>query len=68
MLKNNCPALLGANWEITDKDTDCMTSKIFESIESEKAIDLSHCLQQAKKHMKLPNLNGGAIVVYGLPV
>lgn len=68
MLKNHCPALLGANWEVTDKDTDFLTSKIFESIEDKKAIDLSFCLQQAKKHMKLSNLNGGAIVVYGLPV
>lgn len=29
LLKNNCPALLGSKWEITDMDTDLLTSKIF---------------------------------------
>jgi hypothetical protein len=44
-LKNKCPALLGANWDVTDKDTDCMTAKMFELIGNQKEIDFSYCLQ-----------------------
>jgi hypothetical protein len=36
LMKNHCPALLGSKWEVTDRDTDLLTSKIFESIASEK--------------------------------
>jgi hypothetical protein len=36
LLKNNCPALLGSKWEITDIDTDLLTTKIFEKIITEK--------------------------------
>lgn len=56
--------MLGALWDVTDKDTDLLTAKIFEMVVKEGEIDFSYCVSEAKKQLKLPNMNGNAIIVY----
>ena len=63
-LMRGCPAYLGCLWNVTDIDTDKVTSQM---LNFEGVNDLSRLLREAKTMTHYPNLNASSMVVYGLP-
>lgn len=59
--------MLGCLWDVTDKDTDKVTESIFKSI-TYTGQNLSRLIQNSRKKCKHQYLNGGALVVFGMPV
>lgn len=66
-LINGAPGLLGCLWEVTDKDTDKVTQSLFVGL-GKQAQNLSRLLSSSKKRCKHQYLNGGSIVIFGLPI
>lgn len=58
--------MLGCLWEVTDKDTDKVTENIFKNVTNYQQ-NLSRILQNSKKRCKHQYLNGGALVIFGIP-
>lgn len=68
-LMNGAPGLLGCLWEVTDKDTDKMTENMFKTITHyHHPQNLSRILNLAKRKCKHHYLNGGAVVIFGIPI
>lgn len=66
-LINKSPGVLGCLWEVTDKDTDKVTDNIFKSL-THHPQNLSRIMSSSKKKCKHQFLNGGAIVIFGIPI
>ncbi|CCE63035.1 hypothetical protein TPHA_0D04010 [Tetrapisispora phaffii CBS 4417] len=76
-LVGNCPMVIGNLWDVTDKDIDLFSRKLFSNIkfiedvefgERKGAQRISLALSDARKVCYLRYLNGAAPVLYGLPI
>ena len=65
-LLSGCPLLLGCLWSITDKDIDDFTERMID-IYKDDIVDVGHTVCWSRRECKMKYLNGGAIVLYGLP-
>ncbi|XP_076437018.1 uncharacterized protein LOC143276416 [Babylonia areolata] len=67
------PCVLGNLWDVTDRDIDTFAKEIFNLWQRgdhrrERHISLASLVQQARSVCRMKLLNGGAPVLYGLPV
>lgn len=72
-LMSHSPCVVGNLWDVTDRDLDLLSKKLFELWNlTEKSGRVSHTISVALLHArmacKLRYLNGAATVVYGLPM
>lgn len=73
-LIGGCPLVLGNLWDVTDKDIDAFSISLFSKLgiinNDEKAIgeSIDSACRKSRKECRLRYLNGGAPVVYGLPL
>lgn len=74
-----CPALLAALWDTTDRELDLVCEAVLQCVglfadreatssSEPKRLSLSQALVAARERCKLPYLTGAACVVYGAPV
>lgn len=64
MLMRGCPGYLGCLWNVTDVDTDKITVEMFSRERSE---NLAVLVSRERRKCNYANMNGSALVVYGLP-
>ncbi|GFU28374.1 separin [Nephila pilipes] len=73
-LVNGCPCVVGNLWDVTDKDIDRFTDKLFKlfipnySQEETSTINIATAVSQARNACKMRYLVGAAPIIYGLPV
>eukprot|EP00828_Plagiopyla_frontata_P018955 TRINITY_DN24235_c0_g1_i1.p4 TRINITY_DN24235_c0_g1~~TRINITY_DN24235_c0_g1_i1.p4 ORF type:complete len:163 (-),score=22.69 TRINITY_DN24235_c0_g1_i1:143-631(-) len=61
--------VVGALWDVTDRDVDRMLGRIVEGFgRTKREIEIPELLVNAASACRFSNLNGGAFVCYGLPV
>ena len=62
--------VVGALWDVTDRDVDRMLARIVEAIgqAGKREIEIPELLINASSACRFTNLNGGAFVCYGLPI
>ncbi|KAM0687766.1 separin protein [Conglomerata obtusa] len=65
---NYCKNFFGCLWDVTDKDLDRFTIDFLEELLlSANQIDLGQIISKHRSCMKLKYLNGGALVMWGVP-
>ncbi|KAL8612966.1 hypothetical protein ACOMHN_001049 [Nucella lapillus] len=66
------PCVLGNLWDVTDRDIDTFGMEIFnqwlKGDDSDPKPSLASLVQQSRSVCRMPLMNGGAPVLYGLPV
>ena len=75
-LLGGCPMVLGNLWDVTDKDIDKFSEKLFEKMgfcssysdSNDSRLSVSHAVSKSRNICHLRYLNGAAPVVYGLPI
>lgn len=73
-LIGGCPLVLGNLWDVTDKDIDAFSISLFSKLgiinNNEKSIgeSIDSACRKSRKECRLRYLNGGAPVIYGLPL
>lgn len=70
-LLGGCPLLVANMWDVTDKDIDLFSTAVLTrwgAFEENSNVDICTAVMQSRDECTLKYLNGGAPVVYGLPL
>ncbi|KAH3667467.1 hypothetical protein OGAPHI_003116 [Ogataea philodendri] len=68
-LTGGCPMVVANLWDVTDKDIDKFTLRMFDKwgFTGTGSTDIGHSIAESRNVCVLPYLNGAAPVLYGLP-